>query len=37
MDGHHPGSVGVQDSAYRFTRPKFFSVPLYAAKDKSEA
>jgi len=36
MDGHHPDGVGVQDSAYRFTRPKFFSA-LYAAKDKGEA
>jgi len=24
MDGHHPDTVGVQNSAYRFTCPKFF-------------
>jgi len=35
MDGHRPDAVGVQDSAYRFTRPKFFPS-LYAAKDKDE-
>jgi hypothetical protein len=27
---------GVQNSAYRFTRPKFF-LGLYAAKDRDEA
>jgi len=36
MDGHHPDVVGVQNSAYRFTRPKFFPG-LYAAKDRDEA
>ena len=36
MDGHHPDGVGVQDSAYRFTRPKFFYPALYAAKDRDE-
>jgi len=35
MDGHHPDLVGVQDSAYRFTRPKFFPG-LYAAKERDE-
>jgi len=35
MDGHHPDLVGVQDSAYRFTRPKFFPS-LYAAKERDE-
>jgi hypothetical protein len=35
MDGHHPDLVGVQDSAYRFTRPKFF-LGLYAAKERDE-
>jgi len=35
MDGHHPDAVGVQDSAYRFTCPKFFPG-LYAAKDRDE-
>ena len=24
MDGHHPDSVGVQNSAYRSTRPSVF-------------
>ena len=36
MDGHRPDSVGVQNSAYRFTHPKFFSG-LYVAKGKDEA
>jgi hypothetical protein len=36
MDGHRPDSVGVQNSAYRFTHPKFF-LGLYAAKDRDEA
>ena len=35
MDGHHPDSLGVQNSAYRFTRLKFFPG-LYVAKDKDE-
>jgi hypothetical protein len=35
MDGHHPDVVGVQNSAYRFTRPNFFS-DLYLAKDRDE-
>ena len=37
MDGHRPGSVGVQNSAYRFTRPKIFFTCLYVAKDRGEA
>jgi hypothetical protein len=36
MDGHRPGSVGVQNSAYRFTRLKNFFPGLYAAKDRDE-
>jgi hypothetical protein len=36
MDGRRPDAVGVQNSAYRFTRPKF-SPGLYAAKDRDEA
>jgi len=28
---------GVQNSAYRFTRPKIFFRGLYAAKDRGEA
>ena len=36
MDGHRPDTVGAQNSAYRFARPKIFSG-LYVAKDKSEA
>jgi hypothetical protein len=36
MDGHHPDTVGVQNSAYRFTRPKFFFPGLYVAKDRDE-
>jgi hypothetical protein len=36
MDGHHPDSIGVQNSAYRFTRLKKFFQGLYAAKDKDE-
>jgi hypothetical protein len=36
MDGHCPDAVGVQNSAYRFARPKIFST-LHVAKDKSEA
>ena len=36
MDGHHPDAVGVQNSAYRFTRPKIFFRGLYAAKDRDE-
>jgi hypothetical protein len=37
MDGHHPDAVGVQNSAYRFTRPKSFFPGLYVAKDRDEA
>jgi hypothetical protein len=37
MDGHHPDLVGAQNSAYRFTRPKFFFPGLYVAKDRDEA
>jgi len=36
MDGHHPDTVGVQNSAYRFARPKFFFPGLYVAKDRDE-
>jgi len=35
MDGHRPHAVGVQNSAYRFARPKLFSG-LYVAKDRDE-
>jgi len=35
MDGHRLDAVGVQNSAYRFTRPNFFSG-LYLAKDRDE-
>jgi len=35
MDGHHPDAVGVQNSAYRFTRPEFSPGPR-VAKDKDE-
>jgi hypothetical protein len=35
MDGHHSDLVGVQNSAYRFTRPNFFPG-LYVAKDRDE-
>jgi len=36
MDGHRPDAVGVQNSAYRFTRPKIFFPGVYAAKDRDE-
>jgi hypothetical protein len=35
MDGHRPDAVGVQNSAYRFTRPNFF-LGLYLAKHIDE-
>jgi len=37
MDGHHPDAVGVQNSAYRFTRPKISFRGSYAAKHRDEA
>jgi len=36
MDGRHPDAVGVQNSAYRFARPRIFFPGLYAAKDRDE-
>ncbi len=35
MDGHRSDLVGVQNSAYRFARPKIFHAP-YLAKDRRE-
>jgi hypothetical protein len=35
MDGHRLDSVGVQNSAYRFTCQKNF-LGLYSAKDKDK-
>ena len=37
MDGHHPESLGVQNSAYRFTRPEIFPRGFYVANDADEA
>ncbi len=37
MDGHRPDRVGIQNSAYRFTRPKISFRGSYAAKHRDEA